>query len=464
MFKWHKLYNLVIILVLLGTFVLVPHVVCAPSDTSDTETYQDFSIYPGLQLQTNTKTSEFYTLSVSHPYTEVTELNHHINEWIEYELGSFLTDVEASKGILEVSKNRAHLNISVDTNKLADDLYALEIRSAQSVGEENRLTRIKPLILDLKQKKILEITDVVKQEDEIIEPVKKAVIKDLHNNPKINDHINDDKIEEIMSQPENWNWAINSKSLLIYFDQYEVIDASAIKVEIPIYQFIKYLNKDVVERIDVEKEPEIFPMGVYPEREPLNPNGKYVALTFDDGPSPEVTPRILNILSEHNASATFFMLGGQVAYYPDLVKKVQEAGHEIGNHSMNHPDLSRLNDTDIKNEIQKTNDTIAKIVGYELRLFRPPYGAMNDNVKKITKELNSSIILWTVDSLDWKSLNAKKVNEEIMSHVHPNGIVLMHDIHPSTADALPQLLDSLEDQGYEMVTVSQILEQSKNKN
>ncbi len=190
----------------------------------------------------------------------------------------------------------------------------------------------------------------------------------------------------------------------------------------------------------------------------LDPNGKYVALTFDDGPRPDVTPRILDTLKKHDAKATFFMLGSQVEYYPSLANKVEEAGHDIGNHTMNHQDLSILDSNKIKEEAQKSSRIIEKATGQKPTLLRPPYGAWNDSVKRVTKEMGVPMVMWSVDSLDWKSRNAAAVNEEVMSNVAPGSIVLLHDIHPSTADALPQLLSSLEEQGYQMVTVSQLLE------
>lgn len=125
---------------------------------------------------------------------------------------------------------------------------------------------------------------------------------------------------------------------------------------------------------------------------------------------------------------------------------------------MNHNDLTALSTENIKREIQKSSNIIENEIGSSPTLLRPPYGALNDKVKAVSLAKRLSIILWSVDSLDWKSRNKDAVNEEVMSHVAPGSIVLLHDIHPTTADALPQLLDSLEKEGYQMVTVSQLLE------
>ncbi|WJV28346.1 polysaccharide deacetylase family protein [Rossellomorea sp. AcN35-11] len=193
------------------------------------------------------------------------------------------------------------------------------------------------------------------------------------------------------------------------------------------------------------------------ERKPLDPNGKYVALTFDDGPSPKVTPDILKTLKEHYAKATFFMLGSQVDFYPDLAKKVSEDGHEIANHTLHHRDLSQLGQEQIEHQIKESEKIITKATGQENLLIRPPYGAYNDKVESVAQAANEPLILWSVDSLDWQSLNEQDVITTVEHEVVPNSIVLLHDIHPSTGKALPELLSALEDQGYEFVTVSQLL-------
>ncbi|MDN6161881.1 MAG: polysaccharide deacetylase family protein, partial [Atopostipes sp.] len=183
------------------------------------------------------------------------------------------------------------------------------------------------------------------------------------------------------------------------------------------------------------------------------------ALSFDDGPHTDVTPRILKTLKNHQAKATFYMLGNQVDYYPSLVKEVLNDGHEIGNHSKSHKDLTHLSSEQIRKEIQSTNQSIQEASGgYLPKSLRPPYGAVNDSVEDFAGEFKLPIVMWSVDSLDWKSRNPEAINQEVMANIHPGAIVLLHDIHPTTADALPTLLTNLENEGYEFVTVSQLLE------
>ncbi|MBW8351788.1 polysaccharide deacetylase family protein [Bacillus sp. IITD106] len=152
------------------------------------------------------------------------------------------------------------------------------------------------------------------------------------------------------------------------------------------------------------------------------------------------------------------MLGNQVDYYQNLARQIAEEGHEIGNHSKSHSNLKNMNLEQIRNELDFTNNKIKEATGITPKLIRPPYGSYNDSVIKYAKDHDDSIILWSVDSLDWKSRNAKSVNQVVQSTITNGAIVLMHDIHQETADALPQLLTALEAEGYQFVTVSQLLE------
>lgn len=185
-----------------------------------------------------------------------------------------------------------------------------------------------------------------------------------------------------------------------------------------------------------------------------DPNKKRIALTFDDGPHPKVTEQILNILDKYHAKATFFMLGSRVQYYPDIVKDVLARGHEIGNHSWNHPVLTKLTQEQVMKEYNTTATEIEKAINQGATVFRPPYGATNDT---INAEIPIPVVLWTIDTLDWKHRNAQQLLPHVKNNLHNNAIVLMHDIHQSTADGLDAVLAYLQEQGYEFVTVSEIL-------
>lgn len=185
-----------------------------------------------------------------------------------------------------------------------------------------------------------------------------------------------------------------------------------------------------------------------------NLDGKMlVALTFDDGPSPETTPRLLDILKEKSVPATFFMLGFRAAGNPDLVKRVQAEGHEVGSHTMYHQNLVLLPPDAVLSDLVAAKSTMSSILGTEPSLIRPPYGNYNDIVASL---VGTPMILWSVDTLDWQNKNTDAVLSTAMSQVHDGAIILMHDIHPTSVDAAPILIDALRGAGYEFVTISEL--------
>jgi peptidoglycan/xylan/chitin deacetylase (PgdA/CDA1 family) len=190
----------------------------------------------------------------------------------------------------------------------------------------------------------------------------------------------------------------------------------------------------------------------------------YIAMTFDDGPSAENTPRLLEILKQRNIKATFFLIGQNAAANPDLVRRILAEGHEVGNHSWTHPQLSKLSDDRVTTEITKTQDAIKDASGYTPTLLRPPYGAITPRQREwIANQFGLNIILWSVDPFDWKRPGASVITQRILSQVRPGAIILSHDIHKQTVDAMPATLDALIAKGYKFVTVSQLIAMNKPK-
>jgi peptidoglycan/xylan/chitin deacetylase (PgdA/CDA1 family) len=196
----------------------------------------------------------------------------------------------------------------------------------------------------------------------------------------------------------------------------------------------------------------------------VNVDGPYIAMTFDDGPSPETTPRLLDILKQRNIKATFFMIGQNAERNPAIVKRILAEGHEIGNHSWTHPQLSKLSDDRVTEEINKTQNAIKDSSGYTPVLMRPPYGAITARQKDwIEKQFGLSVIIWSVDPFDWKRPGASVIEERILAGARPGAIVLSHDIHKQTVDAMPATLDALAAKGFKFVTVSQLIAMNKPK-
>ncbi|MGW0758252.1 polysaccharide deacetylase family protein [Streptomyces sp. NPDC002814] len=180
---------------------------------------------------------------------------------------------------------------------------------------------------------------------------------------------------------------------------------------------------------------------------------KCIALTFDDGPAAPETGTLLTYLAEYKARATFFTTGQNVAAHPELVRAEAKAGHEVGNHSWNHPDLTNLTPEQVASQLRRTSATIKAATGKAPTVFRPPYGAMNAQVKSAT---TLSPVLWDVDTEDWKYRDAAKVAQTVIDQTQRNDVVLMHDIHPTSVAAVPQILRTLTAEGFHFVTVSHL--------
>lgn len=191
------------------------------------------------------------------------------------------------------------------------------------------------------------------------------------------------------------------------------------------------------------------------------PKDKAVALTFDDGPSRDNDGKIIETLQANGAHATFFVLGNRARVDGDIMQMITGAGCEIASHSWDHPQLSKIKWKKVKSQLKRTDDIVAKLLnGYQITLLRPPYGSIS---KTMRKKIDKPMILWSLDTLDWKTRNAKKIFNRVKKEVKDGDIILMHDIHPETAEALTKIVPWLSEQGYDMLTVSELMERKGKK-
>lgn len=181
---------------------------------------------------------------------------------------------------------------------------------------------------------------------------------------------------------------------------------------------------------------------------------KKVAITFDDGPHPVCTEKLLQGLSERGVKATFFVTGERAEQNPKIIQRMQEEGHLIGNHTYSHLQLTAGNREQFKRELVKTNEVIQKITGSDVEYVRPPYGCWD---KSLEKELSMLPVLWTVDPKDWCCQDAEKVAKRILQKVQDGDIILLHDSFDTSVEAALTVIDTLSQEGYNFVTVEEIL-------
>ncbi|MBR3894466.1 MAG: polysaccharide deacetylase family protein [Clostridia bacterium] len=185
-----------------------------------------------------------------------------------------------------------------------------------------------------------------------------------------------------------------------------------------------------------------------------------IALTFDDGPHPILTPKILDILEKYRVSATFFMVGVNVENYPDTAREVLRRGHEVGNHTYSHRHLERFSVQGVEEEIWRCEEALEELCEYRPHLFRPPEGALNPFIERCSEENDYTLILWSLDTRDWETKNTEQIVESVLSRIQPGDIILMHDYigyNSKTPQALEILLPKLLERGFEPVTVSELL-------
>lgn len=185
---------------------------------------------------------------------------------------------------------------------------------------------------------------------------------------------------------------------------------------------------------------------------------KVVALTYDDGPFPQWTPRFLDVLKRKGVRGTFYVCGNMVASHPSIARRTVEEGHELGNHTWNHPSLNRISADAVRSQLNRTNQIIQQHNGgIPVATMRPPYGARNASVDEICRQLGLTVILWDVDTNDWRRRTAQQITETVLNQVRPGSIVLFHDRLQGSLDAQAPIIDGLRARGYEFVTVSELL-------
>ena len=280
-------------------------------------------------------------------------------------------------------------------------------------------------------------TDTSKAKEKLLEDLK-STLQDKQVEQSVVDQVSADLSATELS---TWKFAYKDSQLVLY-----PIKATnnVEEIALPISDFFDVIQSSYL----TEKDAELY------KKAQAEKNKKVVALTFDDGPDGNTTPQALDILAKYKIKATFFVQGKNIAGNESILKRMQSEGHEVGNHSWNHPVLTKLSLEDAKKQLTDTEDAITKVLGKSSKLMRPPYGAISDDIRN---SLDLSFIMWDVDSLDWKSKNEAAILTEIQRQATNGSIILMHDIHQTSVNSLPKVIEYLQGQGYSFVTVSELL-------
>lgn len=385
------------------------------------------SPYEGITIVKETTNDEQRPFSIEYPQSEFKSFNDQVAAYVEEWKERFAAD----------GGKPGELAVSFETAEHSAGVYSFAVR-ASIASEEKQTADIRVFRINPQTGKPLDIVEMTGNDPEKLKRLATAVRSVI---------LEDSHLKGVLVKDRLWaptepkwanyrNFALSDDSMTFYYGAGVIAEKQAGSVEVKVP--LEKLNPFLAQPFQVKAAPS---------------NEKRVALTFDDGPDPYSTPAILDVLEKYDAKATFFMLGSRVKTYPDIAKQVAEAGHEIGNHSWNHPSLPKLPDEKLYEEIQGTTDLIKEAIGQPPAVFRPPYGAVDERVFQSTK---LPVVMWTVDTLDWQHRDPQKLLEHVMYYTHENSIILMHDIHQSTADGLEAVMEYLTAQGFTFVKVSEI--------
>lgn len=431
-------------------------------DSIDTSVDSEESNFEGIKIKSEMSNDDNAPFAIQYPESDHTAFNDEVKKYIKDLKYDYLTEINLYKKIKD--EFSSELNISFETFEHPNGLYSFVMKTDRTIGDLESSLKFKTFHLNHETGETPTIKDVLNGEQKNLNTLSALSEEALYADDVYSESLSGESI--LMHTDAVWDnfkyFALTNEGLQIYFAQYNLKDKTPI-ITLP-YEEVN----------DILAEPYQSDGTVQNEQNGANPNEsdqedlgqvisngkakegqKRVALTFDDGPDPKTTERVLHTLEKYDAKATFYMLGSRVEYYPEIAEKVKDAGHEIGNHSWNHPDLSKATHEKISSEIHDTASVIEEATGVKPASFRPPYGAFNEVVQQ---ELDMPIALWDVDTLDWQHRNAQKMLEVIQEQIREDGsIILMHDIHPSTADGLDAVMQYLTDNGYTFVTVSEMM-------
>ena len=409
---------------------------------------EEASAFPGIRIVSDISNEPALPFAIQYPQTDDENFNSIIDEYITSSKKAYINDMRPKKGKDAAEALSGELNIHFDTYQHDEIYYSFVFTERVSTSTEETTTTIKTFFYNIKTREFLDIRTLLGENTESLETFSGHVRTLLKSSPSLQTVIWGDEVD-LATEPR-WmlfeRFAIRDDELYIYFDEGTIAPATEGPISINIsLSFLNPLLSPAFQKQMVEVEE---------PSQPVDDLKKRVALTFDDGPHPQVTKQVLQYLKNYKAKATFFMLGNRVQYYPEIAAEVKAHGHEIGNHTWSHPVLPKLTETQLMNEFMTTEQAILTATGQKSTVFRPPYGATNE---AINQKIPHDVVLWSIDTLDWKHKNANKLVAEVKQHIHNNAIILMHDIHQSTADALPAVLEFLSQEGYEFTTVSEIL-------
>ena len=427
-----------------------------PTVLEDEKYYFTDSRYAGIRSKFVTRDTKHEKVSIEYPITGNSRINKLIARTIDRADGDFRhTATNAptfDRPMTEtISYQVTHNNstaLSMIVNIKQDmhgahpvsltHFWTFDKKSGEMIGLDNLTEKSEEAIKAIVAAARHDVAQTIKQRQQPEANLDEMITKEALSNFTITDDGN------------TLAWPIGQASLL-------PSAYGELTIKVPTAAVAKYLQNPTARKLaNIPKPPEPKPNPAPAAPPAANSGNKVIALTFDDGPGP-YTAQLLDILDQHSAKATFFLIGSKVSSQANIVRSIHARGHQLGNHSWSHPELPKLPVDQIVGEIDRTNDAIKQATGVTPAILRPPYGAVNGVVLEQLRLRGMSSILWSVDTRDWADRNSDIVCSRAVAGAHPGAIILMHDIHQTSVNAVPCILSALKQQGYSFVTVQGLL-------
>ena len=420
---------------------------------SDEKYYFADSKYSGIRSKFVTRDNKREKVSIEYPITE----NEKINRLISESIDKIDRDFQNTVLLATVFDKPMTETIGYQVTHNTSEALSIVVNIKQDMNGAHPASMTQFWTFDKKSGEVVGLADFTEQSDEAAEAIISAAKDNISQIIKQRQQSEID-LNEIINKEALSNFIItnNGNSLAWPLGQASLLPSSygELTITVPISSVSKYLQNPTARKFANIPKPAEKPKPTPAAPTPTVAN-KTIALTFDDGPGP-YTEKLLDILDKYDAKATFFLIGSKVSARANTLRRMQSRGHQLGNHSWSHPELPKLSVDQIAGEIDRTNEAIRQATGVKPSILRPPYGAVNGVVLEQLRLRNMSSILWSVDTRDWADRNSQIVCSRAVAGARPGAVILMHDIHQTSVNAVPCILSSLKQQGYSFVTIQRL--------
>lgn len=400
-----------------------------------------------------------YTSLIEYPVTASKPVNEFIEKQINTFDSAFRQDID---GIVPVANEKFRQNISYQVVRLHDGFLSIEVMASRDTQGATIDQFSVGWTFDLSTGKVVTLTDLFNHNQDGIARFKiyltRAIVQQVKGQ---SGEPNQVQIEAMINEPQFEHFLVADSSTLRFDFPEGVLDdrsVGPVSVSLPLDTLQLFLQTDIARKIV-----NVMPIDQAPKyRAPKMVKGssdcsrvKCIALTFDDGPS-AYTDGLLDTLKQHQAHATFFLIGKEITAHKATVKRMAEEGHTVANHSWSHKSLPFLSAAAIDAELNQTNAAIKDITGVQPSYMRPPNGAIGPPVYAALKRHNMTAVMWSVDTRDWADRNEDIVYNRVVSSAKPGAIIILHDIHKTSVGAVPRILKTLQKQGYAFVSIEEL--------